>query len=67
MFKVYNPETEKIEVVAKIDYKKHWHCSKKPFSGVIIDEVVETTPEVIETPTIEEETEVTEKVTPKKR
>jgi len=31
MFKIFNPETKKVESVEKIDYKKHWHNSGVPF------------------------------------
>lgn len=44
MFKIFNPDTKKVEVVAKIDYKKHYHVSGKPFD--VQDEVEETVEEV---------------------
>mgnify|MGYP007071584999 CR=1 FL=1 len=44
MFKIFNPETKKVEKVEKIDYKKHWHMSGVPFQREEpeIEEVEET-------------------------
>lgn len=45
MFKIFNPDTKKVEKVEKIDYKKHYHVSGKPF-----DIAEEETTEIEETP-----------------
>lgn len=46
MFKIFNPDTKKVELVAKIDYKKHYHVSGVPFER--------EEPEIEEEPVIEE-------------
>lgn len=55
MFKVFNTVTGKKEVVAKIDYKIHFHVSGKPFDTQEVTEIVE------------EVEETTEEVAPKKK
>lgn len=43
MFKIFNPDTEKVELVAKIDYKKHYHVSGKPFDTTEVEDIVVAT------------------------
>jgi hypothetical protein len=56
MFKIFNPDTKKVELVAKIDYKKHYHVSGVPFER--------EEPEIEEEPVIEE---IIANATPKKK